>query len=149
MCTWAQPTTRLGLLGQAAQPPLGVSAHGRRNRGGEIPLIAGVSPTKSGRPAAVGRRGSCLGSSPGDGDPYLGRRAVGGSLELGHDGDGGWAEGCAGEGVGRLSLARLVRSASTSELGRRYWRSRRGRRSTGGGGRWWPAKRRKRWPVTS
>jgi hypothetical protein len=28
-------------------------------------------------------------------------------------------------GVGRLSLARLVRSASTSELGRRYWRGRR------------------------
>jgi hypothetical protein len=39
-------------------------------------------------------------------------------------------------GVGRLSLARLVRLASTSELGRRYWRGRRGQGSTGGGGRW-------------
>jgi hypothetical protein len=39
------------------------------------------------------------------------------------------------KGVGRLSLARLVRSASTSMLGQCYWRGRRGRRSTGGGGR--------------
>jgi hypothetical protein len=38
--------------------------------------------------------------------------------------------------VGRLSLSRLVRSTSTLELGRRHWRGRRGRRSTGGGGRW-------------
>jgi hypothetical protein len=37
-------------------------------------------------------------------------------------------------GVGRLSLAWLVRSASTSELGRCYWRGRQGRRSTKGGG---------------
>jgi hypothetical protein len=43
---------------------------------------------------------------------------VGGSPELSRNGDGGRAEGCAGEGVDRLSLARLVRSASTSELGR-------------------------------
>jgi hypothetical protein len=44
-------------------------------------------------------------------------------------------EGCAGEGVGRLSLARLVSSTGTSELGQRYWRGRRGWWSTGGGGR--------------
>jgi hypothetical protein len=43
-----------------------------------------------------------------------------GSPELGCNGDGGRAEGCDGEGVGRLLLAWLVRSASTSELGRRY-----------------------------
>jgi hypothetical protein len=43
-----------------------------------------------------------------------------GSPELGCNGDGVRAEGCAGEGVGRLLLAWLVRSASTSELGRRY-----------------------------
>jgi hypothetical protein len=35
-------------------------------------------------------------------------------------------------GVGRLSMAQLVRSASTSELGRCYWRGRWGRRSTRG-----------------
>jgi hypothetical protein len=51
---------------------------------------------------------------------------VGGSSKLGHDGDGGRSEGCADEGVDRLSLARLVRSASTSELGRRYGRGQRG-----------------------
>jgi hypothetical protein len=37
--------------------------------------------------------------------------------------------------IGRLSLARLARLASTSELGRRNWRGRQGRRSIGGGGR--------------
>jgi hypothetical protein len=74
---------------------------------------------------------------------------VGGSPELGCDGDGGRAEGCAGEGVDRLSLARLVRSASTSKLGRHYWWGQRGQRSNRGGGRWWPVKRRKRWPVMS
>jgi hypothetical protein len=58
---------------------------------------------------------------------------VGGSPELGRDGDGDQAEGCADEGVGRLSLARLVRSVSTSELGRRYWRGRR-----------WPVKHQRR-----
>jgi hypothetical protein len=72
---------------------------------------------------------------------------VGGSPELGRDGDDGRAEGCTGEGVDRLSLTRLVRLVSTSELRRRYWRGRWGRRSTGGGGRRWPVKRRKQWPV--
>jgi hypothetical protein len=118
--------------------PLGVSAHGRQNRVGEIPLVADGSPTKFGRPAATGRWGSGLGASPGNSDPDLGRGTVGGSPELGHDGDGGRAEGCTGEGVGWLSLARLVRSVSTSELGRCYWRDRR-----------WPVKQRKRQPVTS
>jgi hypothetical protein len=75
---------------------------------------------KFGRLAAIGRWGSGLGANSVDDDPDLGRRAAGGSPELGCDGDGGRAEGCAGEGVGRLSLARLVRSVSTSELGRRY-----------------------------
>jgi hypothetical protein len=111
---------------------------------GKIPLVAGGSPAKSDRPTAVGRRGSGLGASRGDGDPDLG-----GSPELGRDNDGDRAEGCTGEGVGRLSLARLVRSVSTSELGRHYWQGWRGRRSTAGGGRWWPVKQRKRWPVTS
>jgi hypothetical protein len=83
---------------------------------GKIPLVTGGSPAKSDWPAAVGRRGSGLGASQGDGDPDLG-----GSLELGRDSDGGRAEGCTGEGVGRLSLAQLVRSVSTSELGRHYW----------------------------
>jgi hypothetical protein len=83
---------------------------------GKIPLIAGGSPAKSGQPAPVGRRGS-LGANLVDGDPNLERSAVGGSPELGCDSDGGRAEGCIGEGVDRLSLAQLVRSASTSELG--------------------------------
>jgi hypothetical protein len=39
-------------------------------------------------------------------------------------------------GVGRLSLAQLVRSVSTSDLDRRYWRGRWGQRSTGDSGRW-------------
>jgi hypothetical protein len=117
--------------------PLGVSAHGQRNRG-EFLLVVGGSPAKSGWPAAIGRRGSCLGANPSDGDPYLGRGAVRGSLELGCDGDGDRAEGCAGEGVGRLSLTRLVRTVSTSELRGRYWQGQRGRRSTRGGGRRWP-----------
>jgi hypothetical protein len=116
---------------------------------GGIPLVASGSPAKSGRPTTVGRWGSCLGANPIDGDPDLGRRAVGGSPVLSCDGDSGRAEGCASEGVGRLSLVRLVRSASTSVLGRHYWRGQRSRRCTGGGGRRWPVKRRKRWPVTS
>jgi hypothetical protein len=128
--------------------PLGRFSPRLMKQGG-IPLDAGGSPAKSGRPAAVGRRGSGLGANPVDSDPDLGRRAAGGSPELDCDGDGGQAEGCTGEGVGRRSLARLVRSASTSELGQRYWRGRWGRRSTGGGGRRWPVKRRKRWPVMS
>jgi hypothetical protein len=114
-----------------------------------IPLIADGSPAKSGWATIVGRRGSCLEANPVDGDPDLGRRVAGGSTELGCDGDGGRAEGCTGEGVSRLPLARLVRSASTSELERRYWRGRRDQRSTGDGDRWWPVKRRMRWPVTS
>jgi hypothetical protein len=68
----------------------------------------------------------------------LGRRVAGGSPWRACGGDGGRAEGCASEGVGRLSLAWSVRSVSTSELGRRYWRGRRDWRSTGGGGRRWP-----------
>jgi hypothetical protein len=82
-----------------------------------MPLDAGGLPAKFGRPAAIGRRGSSLGANSVDGDPDLGRRAAGGSPKLGHDGDGGLAEGCTGEGVSQLSLGRLVRSASTSELG--------------------------------
>jgi hypothetical protein len=70
----------------------------------------------------------------------LGRRAAGASPWRAHGGDGGQVEGGAGEGVSQLLLARLVRSASISELGRRYWRGRLGRRSTRGGGRWWPVK---------
>jgi hypothetical protein len=124
-------------------------AYGRRNWGGEIPLVAGGSPAKSGRPAAVGQRGSSLGASSGDGDPDLGRGMAGGSPELDRNDDGGRAEGCAGEGVNRLSLARLVRSVSTSELERCYWWGRWGRRSTRGGSQRWPVKRRKRWPVMS
>jgi hypothetical protein len=115
--------------------PLGVSAHDRRNRGGGIPFDAGGLPAKSGRPVAVGRRGSSLGVTSADGDPDLGRRAAEGSPWRAHGGDGSQAEGCIGEGVGRLSLARLVRSVSTSELRRCYWWGRQGRRSTGGGGR--------------
>jgi hypothetical protein len=102
--------------------------------GGGVPLVASGSPAKSGRPAAVGRRGSCLGANLGDGDPNLELRVVGGSLELGCDGDGGPADGCADEGVDRLSLARLVRSASTSKLRRHYWWGQRGQRSNRGGG---------------
>jgi hypothetical protein len=96
----------LGSAHSRAQParpsgpaPLGVSTHGRRKRGGEVPLIVGGSPAKSGRPATVGQRGSGLGASPGDGNPDLGRGTTGGSPELGHDDDGSRAEGCAGEGV--------------------------------------------------
>jgi hypothetical protein len=147
LCTWAQPTAGLGLLGQAAQA-LGHFGPRPTKQGG-IPLIANGSPAKSGRATIVGRWGSCLGANPVDGDPDLGRRVAGGSTELGCDGDGGRAEGCAGEGVGRLPLARLVRSASTSELERRYWRGRRDQRSIRDGGRRWPVKRRMRWPVTS
>jgi hypothetical protein len=42
------------------------------------------------------------------------------------------------------SIDHLAKPHSTSKLGRRYWRGRWGRRSTGGGGRRWPVKRRKR-----
>jgi hypothetical protein len=139
-----------GLACSAKQPsPLGRFGPRLKEQGRQIPLGVGGLPAKSGRPAAVGRRGSGLEANSVDGDPDLGRRVVGGSSELGHDGDGGRSEGCAVEGVDRLSLARLVRSASTSELGRLYWRGQRGRRSTRGGDRWWPTKRRKRWPVTT
>jgi hypothetical protein len=108
------------LLSQAAQSPWAFRPTTDETRGGGIPLDAGGLPAKFVRPTTVGRRGSVLGANPVNGDPNLGRRAAGGSRELGHDGDGGRAEGCAGEGVGRLSLARLVRLVSTSELGRRY-----------------------------
>jgi hypothetical protein len=73
----------------------------------------------------------------------LGRRAVGGSPWQAHGDDGGRAEGCTGEGVGQLLLARLV---STSELGRRYWWGRVDGRAPeaavdGGQGRWrWRAR---------
>jgi hypothetical protein len=102
---------------------------------GKISLVAGGSPAESGRPTAVRRRESDLGVSPVDDDPDLGRRAAGGSAWRAHGGDGGRWRGASVRGVGRLSMAQLVRSASTSELERRYWRGRRGRRSTGGSGR--------------
>jgi hypothetical protein len=114
------------------------------NRGEEIPSDAGGLPAKFGQPTAVGWRENGLGVNPVDGDPDLGRRVVGGSPWRARSGDGGRVEGCTGERVGRLSLARLV---STSELGRRYWRGRWGRRSTRGGGRRWLVKWRKRWSV--
>jgi hypothetical protein len=79
--------------------PLGVSAHDQRNRGGGIPFDAGGLPAKSGRPTAVGRRGSGLGVTPVDGDPDFGRRVVGDSPWWARGGDGTQAEGCAGEGV--------------------------------------------------
>jgi hypothetical protein len=79
--------------------PLGVSAHDRRNRGGGIPFDAGGLLAKSGRPTAVGRRGSGLGVTLVDGDPDLGRRVVGDSPWRARGGDGTRAEGCAGEGV--------------------------------------------------
>jgi hypothetical protein len=50
----------------------------------------------------------------------LGRRVAGGSPWWAPGGDDDRAEWCAGEVVGRLLLARLVRFESTSELGRRY-----------------------------
>jgi hypothetical protein len=138
LCTWAQPTVGLSLLGQAAQPPWVFQPMAKETRG--------KSPST---PVAVGRRGSCLGANPVDDDPDLGRRVAGRSTELSCDGDGGRADRCIGEGVSRLSLAQLVRSASISELGRPYWRGQRGWRSTGGGGRWWPVKKRKWWLMTS
>jgi hypothetical protein len=55
-----------------------------------------------------------------DGDLDLGRRAAGGSPSRARGGDDDRAEGCAGEVVGRLWLARLVRLESTSELGQCY-----------------------------
>jgi hypothetical protein len=124
--------------------PLGISARDRRNRGGGIPFDDGRQPAKSGRAAAVGRRGSGLGVTPVDGDPDLGRRVTGDSPWRAHGGDGGQWRGAPMRRVGRLSLAWLVRSVSTSELRRRYWWGQRGWRSTGGGGRRWPVKRRKR-----
>jgi hypothetical protein len=102
---------------------------------GKSPSDAGGSLAKFGRPAAVGRRGSSQGANPVDGDPDLGRRAVGGSPWWDHGGDGDQAEGCAGEGVDRLSLARLE---STTELRLRYGWGGWGRSSTRGGGRRWP-----------
>jgi hypothetical protein len=106
--------------------------------GGKFPSDAGGSPTEFGRPAAVGRRGNGLGVTPVDGDPDLGRKAAGGSPWQVRGGDDDRAEGCTGEGVGRLSLARLVRLESTSELRRRYGWGGWDRRSTRGGGRRWP-----------
>jgi hypothetical protein len=97
----------------------GLAAHGEY-RGGKIPSDASGSPAKFDRPAAVGQRGSSQGVTPFDGDPDLGRRAAGGSPLRARSGDGDRAEGCADEGVGWLSMARLVRLESTSELGRRY-----------------------------
>jgi hypothetical protein len=117
----------------------GLAAHGE-DRGGEIPSDAGGSPAKFGRSAAVGRRGSSQGVNPVNGDPDLVRRAAGGSPWRAHSGDGNLAEGFVGEGVGRLSLAWLVRLESTSELRRCYGWGRWGRRSTRGGGRWWSGK---------
>jgi hypothetical protein len=132
----AHSTARL--LGQAAQPPWAFRPMSNETEEGKIPLVSGGSPTKSGRPAAVGRWESGLGVTPVDGDPDLGRRAAGGSLWRAGGGDGCRWRGApvGGGGVGRLSLARLVRSVSTSEIGRRYWRGRWGQRSTGDGGRW-------------
>jgi hypothetical protein len=89
----------------------------RGNRGGKFPFDAGGSPAEFGRPAAVGRQGNDLGVTPVKGDPDLGRRVAGGLLWRAHGADDDRAEGCAGEGVGRLSLAWLVRLESTSELG--------------------------------
>jgi hypothetical protein len=114
-----------------------MAAHGE-DRGGKIPSDADGSLAKFGRPAAVGRRGSSQGANPVDSDPDLGRRAAGGSPWWARGGDGDRAEGCAGEGVGRLSLAWLVRLESTSELRRRYRWGGWGWRSTRGGGRRWP-----------
>jgi hypothetical protein len=127
--------TTAGPARPSGPAPLGISARYRRNRGGGIPFDAGGLPAKSGRPATVGRWGSSLGVTPINGDPDLGRRAVGGSPWRAHGGDGDRWRGAPVRGVSRLSLARLVRSVSTSELMRRYWRGRRGRRSTGGDGR--------------
>jgi hypothetical protein len=86
------------------------SAHSRARPARPSPFgrfIAGGSPAKSGRPAAVGRWGSGLGVTPVDGDPDLGRRVVGGSPWQARGGDGGQAEGCAGEG-GRPAVFGLV-----------------------------------------
>jgi hypothetical protein len=99
----------------------GVSAQPRKQgRANPPPPHAGGSPAEFGRPAVVGRWENGLGVTPVDGDLDLGRRAAGGSPWWAHSGDDEWAEGCAGEVVGRLWLARLVRLESTSELGRRY-----------------------------
>jgi hypothetical protein len=81
MCTWAQPTARVGLLGLA---PLGISARDRRNKEGKVPS----SPVAR-------RQESGLGVSPVDEDPDLGRRVAGGSPWRAHGGDGYQAEGCA------------------------------------------------------
>jgi hypothetical protein len=113
---------RLGSLGVSAQ---------LRKQGREIP----PPPDVGGSPAVVGRRENGLGVTPVDGDPDLGRRAVGGSPWRACGSDVDRAEGYAGEVVGRLWLARLVRMESNPELGRRYWWGRWGWRSTRGGGR--------------
>jgi hypothetical protein len=81
---------------------------------------AGGSPAEFGRPAVVGRWENGLGVTSVDGDLDLGRRAAGGSPWWAHGGDDNRAEGCAGEVVGRLWLARLVNLESTFEIGRRY-----------------------------
>jgi hypothetical protein len=70
--------------------------------------------------AVVGRRENGLGVTPIDGDLDLGRRVAGGSPWWAHGGDDDRVEGFAGEVVGRLWLAQLVRLESTSELRRRY-----------------------------
>jgi hypothetical protein len=70
-----------------------------KKRRRKSPLNAGGVLATSGRPIAVGRWGSGLGANPVDGDLDLGKRVVGGSPELGRDGDGGRAEGCADEGI--------------------------------------------------
>jgi hypothetical protein len=95
----------------------------RGSRGGEFPSPppAGGSPAKFGRLAVIGRWEIGLGVTPVDGDPDLGRRAAGGSPWRACGGDVNWAEGYAGEVVGRLWLARLVRMESNPELGQRYW----------------------------
>jgi hypothetical protein len=72
----AHSTARL--LGHAAQPPWAFRSTSDKTEEGKIPLVAGGSPAKSVRPAAVGRWESGLGVTLVDNDPDLGRWAVGG-----------------------------------------------------------------------
>jgi hypothetical protein len=62
-------TAWLGLLSQTAQPPWAFRPVSNETNEGKIPLIAGASPAKFGRPAAVGRWESGPGVTPVDGDP--------------------------------------------------------------------------------